>query len=250
MDVKKEVQARVEFIKQKLAESGARGIVFGNSGGKDSALVGILCKMACDNTLAVILPCHSKLNYTTDKEDGLALSKKFDIETRVVDLTSTRMALVEELQKVTTLNDMALVNIAPRLRMTTLYGIGASEGRLVAGTGNRSERFVGYFTKWGDGGCDFNPISDLTVGQVYEMLEYLGCPREIIDKAPSASLYDGQTDEKDMGFSYAKLDEYILNRKTVKPYDEQTQKMERMHQNTKHKRQMPSEYCKTDDDEF
>ena len=245
MDVKREVEARVAFIRKVLEDSRAKGIVFGNSGGKDSALVGILCKMACPNTVAVIMPCFSRLNYTTDKQDGMELSTKFDIETRVVDLTPVRAQMLSQLEGVAKLNDAALVNIAPRLRMTTLYAIAAAEGRLVAGTGNRCERFVGYFTKWGDGACDFNPIADLTVGEIYEMLEYLGCPRSIIDKAPSASLYDGQTDEKELGITYKELDRYIA---VDRVQGKREPRLERMFNASAHKRKPPVLYRSLDEE--
>ena len=209
-DYKKEFEGRVAFVKQLLKESGAKGIVFGNSGGKDSALVGIICKAACDNTLGIIMPCSSKRNYELDARDGETLAKQFNIETRVVDLSPVKEAMLSQLASATEVNKMADVNIAPRLRMTTLYAIAASEGRLVAGTGNRSEAYVGYFTKWGDGAHDFNPISDLTVKEIFEFLRYLDAPACILDKAPSAGLFDGQTDEDEMGFKYAELDELLL----------------------------------------
>lgn len=209
-----EFEKRVAFIKSVLAESGCKGIVFGNSGGKDCALVGILCKAACENTVSVMMPCGSSVNFGSDMEDATALCDKFGIENRTVDITPVKAAEVEALKDATVLNDIALTNIAPRLRMVTLYGIAASENRLVAGTGNRSEVFVGYFTKWGDSGHDFNPIYDLTVTEVYEFLRYLKAPEHIIEKAPSAGLFEGQTDEKEMGLSYAQIDEYLLTGKT------------------------------------
>lgn len=209
-----EFEKRVAFIKSVLAESGCKGIVFGNSGGKDCALVGILCKAACENTVSVMMPCGSSVNFGSDMEDATALCDKFGIENRTVDITPVKAAEVEALKNATVLNDIALTNIAPRLRMVTLYGIAASENRLVAGTGNRSEVFVGYFTKWGDSGHDFNPIYDLTVTEVYEFLRYLKAPEHIIEKAPSAGLFEGQTDEKEMGLSYAEIDEYLLTGKT------------------------------------
>ena len=201
-----ETSARVEYIRAYLKSSGARGIVYGNSGGKDSALVGILCKMACENTVGIIMPCASKRNYGMDKDDGLEVAEKFGIETRTVDLTPVREAELAALDGVTELTDMAIANIAPRLRMLTLYAVAHAEGRVVAGTGNASEAYVGYFTKWGDGAYDLNPIADLTVGEIYEFLEYLDCPRAIIEKAPSAGLFEGQTDEAEMGVSYADID--------------------------------------------
>ena len=195
-DYEKEFRARVEWIRSRVQSAHAKGIVFGNSGGKDSALVGILCKAACEDTVGVIMPCASRQNYGTDAADGRALAEAFGIETRTVDLTATRASLVSAAGEAAELNSQALTNIAPRLRMTALYSIAAAEGRLVAGTGNRSEIYMGYFTKWGDGASDFDPIADLSATEVFAFLEYLGAPRQIIEKAPSAGLYEGQTDER------------------------------------------------------
>ncbi len=204
-----ETTKRVAYIRDALKAAGARGIVFGNSGGKDSALVGILCKRACDQVLGVIMPCQSSRNYGEDKEDGQILAEQYGIETQLVDLTQVKQAELAALDAAGTLTPEASANIAPRLRMTTLYAIGQSRGYLVAGTGNASERYMGYFTKWGDGAFDFNPIADLTVTEVYEFLRYLGAPDRIIEKAPSAGLYEGQTDEQEMGVTYAAIDRYI-----------------------------------------
>ena len=137
------------------------------------------------------------------------------------------------LRDVAVLNAAALSNLAPRLRMLTLYAVAAAENRLVAGTGNRSEAYVGYFTKWGDGAHDFNPISDLTVTEIYEFLRYLDAPRCVIEKAPSAALFDGQTDETEMGVTYAELDAY-LSGEEIAP--EKLEIIERLHQNSAHKR--------------
>ena len=184
LDFKAEFENRVEFIKSVLAESGAQGIVYGNSGGKDSALVGILCKAACDNTVGLLLPCTTKRNYDMDIADAKEVASKFNIETRAVDLTPVKEAELKALEGVTALNALALANMAPRIRMMTLYAVAAAENRLVAGTGNRSEAYVGYFTKWGDGAHDFNPIADLTVTEIYDFLRYLGAPDCVIKKAP------------------------------------------------------------------
>lgn len=231
-DYKRETEERVAFIRSLLEKSHTDGIVFGNSGGKDCALVGILSKMACDNTVSIMMPCGSSVNFGKDLEDARALCDSFRIENRMVDLTKVKEAEIAALAGVADLNSQALTNIAPRLRMTTLYAIGAAENRLVAGTGNRSERFMGYFTKWGDGGHDFNPISDLTVGEVYEFLRYLGAPASIIEKAPSAGLFEGQTDEKEMGVTYAAIDRYIL---TGEANDQDRAVMNRYHNRSLHK---------------
>ena len=126
-DYKQEYENRVAFIRQLLAESGAKGIVFGNSGGKDSALVGILCKAACENTVGVIMPCSSRRNYGLDAEDGRVLAQQYGIETRVLDLTPIKETMLKQLASVTEVTHMADVNIAPRLRMTTHYAVAASE---------------------------------------------------------------------------------------------------------------------------
>ncbi len=235
-DYQKEFDARVAFIRKIVADAHVSGIVFGNSGGKDCALVGILCKAACDNTVGVLMPCASGRNFGSDTDDALALCAQFGIEARRIDLTPARQAMLDALPAVTEMTDAATANIAPRLRMTTLYAVAGSENRLVAGTGNRSERYMGYFTKWGDGACDFNPIADLTVTEVYEFLEFLHAPRAIIDKAPSAGLFEGQTDEAEMGVSYAAVDEYIL-RGTATERDRAV--IERYHSRAGHKLRLP-----------
>ena len=232
-DYKAEFEKRVEFIRDLVEKSGCDGIVYGNSGGKDSALVGILCKFACENTLGIIMPCASKRNFEMDRTDGLEVAEHFGIKTREIDLTPVREAEINQLKAITALNDMAVTNIAPRLRMTTLYAVAASENRLVAGTGNRSEAYMGYFTKWGDGAHDFNPISDLTVTEIYEFLKWLAAPRCVIDKAPSAGLFEGQTDELEMGVTYAAIDDYLT---TGQASERDKKIIERYHRKSEHKR--------------
>ena len=209
-DYAKETENRVAFLKEILANAHAKGFIYGNSGGKDSALVGILCKAACDNTVGIIMPCSSLRNYNEDTADAKTVAAKYNIETRTVDLSPIKETALSALSNITTLNKAALVNTAPRLRMLTLYAVAASENRLVAGTGNRSEAYVGYFTKWGDGAHDFNPIADLTVTEIYEFLRFLNAPECVITKAPSAALFDGQTDESEMGVTYAELDRFLM----------------------------------------
>jgi len=238
-DYKVEAEKRVAFIKEQLAGAGATGIVFGNSGGKDCTLVGILCKMACDDTVGLILPCSSKCNYGEDMTDALMVSGLFRIEKRMVDLTKTSDMLKKSLAEATKLTTSAETNIAPRLRMTALYAIAASENRLVAGTGNKSERHMGYFTKWGDGAFDFNPIADLTVTEIYQFLTYLDVPKRILDKAPSAGLYDGQTDEGEMGVTYKAIDEYLRSG-VCAPEDMEI--ISKYHRISEHKRAAPKVY--------
>ena len=240
-DYKAEFENRVEFIKSVLADSGAKGIVYGNSGGKDSALVGILCKAACENTVGIIMPCSTKRNYDEDAVDAKEVAQQYSIETRTVDLTPVKEAEINALAGITELNNSALSNMAPRIRMLTLYAIAASENRLVAGTGNRSEAYVGYFTKWGDGAHDFNPIADLTVTEIYEFLRYLHAPEFIIKKAPSAALFDGQTDESEMGVTYEELDACIAGNAVDK---DKAKIIDRLHVVSEHKRKGIQTYYK------
>ncbi len=258
-----------------LESTPATGIVFGNSGGKDSALVGAICSMACRDTVGLILPCGTSQNLGSDRDDALALAKRFNIEIREINLAEAASALLSEISKVCTVSRAAQANIAPRLRMTALYTVAGSENRIVAGTGNACERYLGYFTKWGDGAFDINPIADLTVSQIYGMLKYLcerylgyftkwgdgafdinpiadltvsqiygmlkylGAPQNIIDKAPSAGLYEGQTDEADLGVRYADV-EALLNGESLP--DEARAKIERYHTISEHKRRQPLIY--------
>lgn len=231
-----EVKNRVLFIRDLLEAAGAAGIVYGNSGGKDSALVGILCRLACENTLGLVMPCGSKRNYEQDKTDAETVAEQFKINVRSVDLTAVKTALIQAVEEAAPLTSTALSNMAPRLRMATLYAVAASENRLVAGTGNRSEAHMGYFTKWGDGAYDFNPIADLTVTEIYEFLSYLGAPEILLQKAPSAGLYDGQTDEDEMGLTYRRLDEYLLRGVAT---EEDRRTIEQHHRATAHKRCLP-----------
>jgi len=229
---KKEFDNRVEFIRKAVQDANAAGVIFGNSGGKDSALVGILCRAACDNTVGIIMPCGSSRNYGDDKTDAEKLAEQFNIETRIIDLTEAKNALVAVL-------GINCTNIAPRLRMTALYSVAMSENLLVAGTSNRSELHMGYFTKWGDGGCDFNPIADLTATEVVEFLEFLGAPQNIAHKEPSAGLFEGQTDEADMGISYKNIDNYLMHGIASA---EDKALIENFHARTEHKRKMPKVY--------
>jgi NAD+ synthase len=237
-DYRAELANRINFIKETLQSAGADGVVFGNSGGKDSALAGILCKRATDHVLGLIMPCETQRNYGEDRAHAEMLAEQFDIENITIDLTAVKQALVQSIEDVFGLNENARNNINPRLRMSALYAVAQSKNYLVAGTGNASELFMGYFTKWGDGACDFNPIADLTASEVLDFLKFLNAPQQIIEKAPSAGLYEGQTDESEMGVSYAEIDAYLLGSHTAQGSNAIMQ----AHARTEHKRKMPLGY--------
>ena len=246
MDVVSSIEKRVKWIRDLLAKTGAKGIIYGNSGGKDCTLVGALCKIATPNVLGVIMPCQSSQNYGSDRDDALRAGEHFGIEQIEIDLSATKQALLDAFGEQLTNNNagesnlkMASVNINPRLRMTTLYALGQARGYLVAGTGNLDEATLGYFTKWGDGAHDFNPIADLTVGEIYEHLRYLGAPETIITKAPSAGLYQGQTDEQEMGIKYSDVDKYLRGEDI--PADVR-EKIESAKRRAAHKLRMPLKF--------
>ncbi|WP_027339882.1 NAD+ synthase [Halonatronum saccharophilum] len=199
----------VDWIKKKVNDAGCKGVVLGLSGGIDSAVTAVLCKRAFpDSTLGLIMPCYSN---PEDKNDAKLLSDKFNIDYKVMDLSKTFDQMVELIGEGKEVEEnLNLANIKPRLRMTTLYYFAGQRNSLVVGTDNRSELKVGYFTKYGDGGIDITPLGNLVKLEVREVARLLDIPKEIIEKAPSAGLWSGQTDEDEMGVTYEELDKYIL----------------------------------------
>lgn len=192
----------VSWLRDYAAAAGAHGYIIGLSGGIDSACTAVLCQRAMgDHLLGVLMPCHSN---PQDAEMAGLLADTFGIRTVTVPLESTYDALVGALPTGT--SPLARANIKPRLRMSALYALAQTHGYLVAGTGNRSELEVGYFTKYGDGGVDVEPLGQLYKGQVRQLARDLGIPQPIIDRPPSAGLWEGQTDEEEMGITYDALD--------------------------------------------
>lgn len=246
MDIQSSIEKRVAWIKKLLTDTGAKGIIYGNSGGKDCTLVGALCKLATDNVLGVIMPCHSSQNYGSDRDDALDAGRHFGISQIEVDLSETKTSLLNALGDNLAGDGtyeygvkMAGININPRLRMITLYALGQARGYLVAGTGNLDEITLGYFTKWGDGAHDFNPIADLTVSEVYDHLRFLKAPDNIVSKAPSAGLFPGQTDEDELGIKYADVDAYLRGESIC---GEVREKIESAKARSAHKLRMPLKF--------
>ena len=211
MDTEAVSRKLTAWIGEKVAEAGCRGVVLGLSGGLDSSVLAVLCQRACsDNTLALIMPCHS---IDTDEIHAEKVAGKFSIPTKIISLDKVYDSLLETLPNLNKNNatlKLAHANIKARLRMITLYYTANQMQYIVAGPSNRSELTIGYFSKYGDGGVDIMPLGNLVKEQVRELAAYLGIPPEIIAKPPSAGLWDGQTDEAEMGLSYEVLDNYIL----------------------------------------
>jgi NAD+ synthase len=196
------------WIKNYVNSAKAKGIVLGLSGGIDSAVTAALSTNALgrENVLGVSLPIES---LSQDLEDAKLVANHLGISFLISELTSVYNELLKVLPSEIQSNQMAMANIKPRLRMTTIYYIGQSKGYLVGGTGNRSEIAIGYFTKYGDGGVDFEPIGNLYKGEVRKLAKFLKIPENIIKKPPSAGLWQGQTDEGEIGMTYDLLDEIL-----------------------------------------
>lgn len=230
----------VEWIKEKVNEAHAEGVVLGVSGGIDSAVVAKLAKLAFpNNCLGLVLPCHSN---PLDQQLAIELCNKFDIPYQVVDLTPTYETMINSFEK-DFLNDNskrhsdAKSNTKVRLRMTTIYAYAQSRNYLVLGTDNADEWYIGYFTKHGDGACDLAPIIHLTKGEVVELAKMFEVPEPIISRPPSAGLHAGQTDEQDIGVSYDELDKHVRGYEI----DEvKKQRLLHLHKISEHKRNIPA----------
>lgn len=226
-----ELEKRVEWIKETVMGAGAKGLVFGLSGGIDSAVVAGLAMLAFPETsLGLIMPCES---LDEDEEDALLVANALGLPTEKVDLTNTYRELIKA--SFDSEHKMAKANIKPRLRMTTLYYYAQSLNRLVAGGSNKSELYLGYYTKHGDSGVDMLLISDLVKEEVFELAEELKIPKKIIDKKPSAGLWKGQTDEDEMGFRYKDIDGFLRGEDVP---EEALKKITRLHSISHHKRRM------------
>ncbi len=226
-----------------------KGIVVGLSGGIDSSVIACLSVHAVgsDNVIGISLPCETMQDMKTDAEK---LAENLGIEFLKVDLLDTFHTLKADLKRVVDedLTTLTLANIKARLRMTTLYSIANQKNYLVAGTGNRSELEVGYFTKYGDGGVDIEPLGNYYKGEVYRMADLMPqIPQNVKTKAPSADLYFGQTDEQELGMSYPILDNILKgingNRKLLEVADvDLIERVQYMKKVARHKNNVPPRY--------
>ncbi len=221
----------VAWLRGLHRECAAQGFIFGLSGGIDSAVVCGLAAEAigAESCLALVLPIESQ---PADAQLACAVADRFGVRAITVDLSTPFRALLETLAdyreraarlgeasnappesvhgRAGTADSLALANVKPRLRMVALYYYANLLGYLVLGTGNRDELTVGYFTKFGDGAADALPLGDLVKAEVRALARELGVPDAVVERAPSAGLWPGQTDEAEMGFSYEQLDRWLL----------------------------------------
>jgi NAD+ synthase len=237
MDTESLTQKLVSWIKEKVLDTGCQGVVLGLSGGLDSSVLAVLCQRAFpQKTLGVIMPCQSQRQ---DKVHAEEVASQFSIPTTVIVLDETYDTLLQTLPDYKAdpaLRQLAQANLKVRLRMLTLYYIANQLKYMVVGSSNRSEVTIGYFAKYGDGGVDIMPLGNLVKRQVRELARFLKIPSSIIEKPPSAGLWEGQTDEDEMGLSYEALDRYIL---TGDAPVELKSRIEAMIAASNHKRQMP-----------
>lgn len=229
------------WIAEHVREAGLSGVVVGLSGGIDSAVVSGLCArgIGAKQVLGVCMPCHSN---PRDAEDAALTAETWDIPFTTVDVSGAYDTLVAALPPG---SDLAYANIKPRLRMITLYHHANTLGKLVAGTGNRSELLAGYFTKYGDGGVDILPIAGLYKHQVRQLAAEIGVPPRIIARPPSAGLWEGQTDEAELGITYTELDTTLqaLDTGDTAAIDPATlEKVQRMIALSAHKRRLAPIY--------
>ena len=241
-------QIRTEYIKnpkkiifrmrEYMNVLGIKGAVIGISGGKDSTIVAKLMVecLGKENVLGVLMPNGIQ----SDIEDSVRIVELLDIEAITVNIGDSFNGLVDSVTRKLeylgeNLTESSLINIAPRIRMTTLYAVAQSMGNgwRVIGTTNKSEEYIGWLTKWGDGGADFEPIIDFTVTELHQIGLNLGLPKELVCKIPIDGLAEG-SDEERIGFSYADLDKYI---ETGTSGNEETDnKIYKMHKYSEHKR--------------
>ena len=232
--VKEDLEKRVAFIRQQVDGPGLGGVVVGISGGIDSAVTAALCVRALgsERVIGVWMPAYS---LPVHEEDSRKLAEAIQLQLVTVDIGPAYDALLPAIEAVQPLNEKTKGNTKARLRMTILYGIANQKGYLVADTCNRSEIYVGYMTKGGDGLADFNPVASLTKHEMRILARELGVPESIITKAPSADLWEGQTDEQEMGFTYEDLDRLLITGQT-RP--EVRERIEYLHKISEHKRKL------------
>jgi len=237
IDLKKTSERIEGFIKEKIGDKKA---IIGISGGLDSALVLKLCTetLKTENVIGLMLPTGQ--NKSKDIEDAINLAEELNVKYEVKPIDK----IVNEISKEFDIKEkIPLGNVMARVRMTALYSYSNKYNGMVVGTGNKTEIMTGYFTKYGDGGVDIEPIGDLYKTHVRELAKYLEIPRDIIYKKPSAGLWKGQTDEEEIGIDYETLDSIIYsleNNLELRQYDpDKIRKIEEMISSSLHKRTTP-----------
>lgn len=234
-EIKKKI---VEFIRKKTE---GKSVVIGLSGGIDSALTAFLAVEALgkDRVCALMLP--SKTNTKQEMKFAVLAANLLEIKYEIIDIEKILQCFTNDCDYYMT--RMAIGNLKARIRMSLLYGLASATKSLVLGTGNKSEIMIGYFTKYGDAGCDLLPIGDLYKTQARELAKHIGMPQAIIDQVPTAGLWAGQTDEKEIGITYERLDKILAameNKKSLRQFDAaEVELVKKYMKRTEHKRKIP-----------
>ena len=213
MSYQEEIKKIAKWMKNYADKASSDGFVVGLSGGIDSSVIAYLAVKAVgkEKVIGISLPCQTREDM---KDDAVQLAENLGITFEQIFLDETFKTLTNGIfvdYKNSLIQTLTLANIKARLRMTALYAVANQNNLLVAGTGNKSELMVGYFTKYGDGGVDLEPLGEYYKRQVYAMADLMPeIPDRVKTKAPSADLYEGQTDEQELGMTYDKLEKVLI----------------------------------------
>jgi NAD+ synthase len=247
IDPDQEIRKRVDFLKQYVKQSGTTGLLIAISGGIDSAVAAGLCKKATDElsaetgqeymTLGVFQPYGEQ----SDIADSYAVAEAFQLkhraETNIAEAVDEIALEVEHGFKTIGMSRHVSRggkgNIKARTRMVVQYALAFDLNLLVVGTDHASEAITGFYTKWGDGAVDVTPLSSLNKRQVRELASHIGVPQSVLDKAPTAGLWDGQTDEGELGITYGDNSDYLEGKEIDA---EAREKLEKQYLKTEHKR--------------
>ena len=231
MELKEYLLEIEEFLKKYLEESHCKSYVLGLSGGVDSSLVAAIARKAVGKDKLYCYAIDVESN-PKDIEDAKQVAKELDLNLEVINLTETYKNYLKNLNGNEFIR-LTKSNLKVRMRMVALFAYAQEHSGLVLGTDNMDERYVGYFTKYGDGAADVLPIVYLTKKEVREAAELYGLSSLLANRIPSAGLFEGQTDETEMGIKYEDLDKYLLGGKVDKAVEE---RIEYLHRISEHKR--------------
>jgi NAD+ synthase len=194
----------IKFLKDEVEKTGLKKVTVGLSGGLDSAVVAILCKEAFgDNLNCVLMP--SQFSSKSSAEHAIEVCDKFDIKYEIISIEPMVSGFINNMDN----DKLRIGNFSARMRMSVLYDVSSREKSLVVGTSNKSEILLGYGTIFGDIACAINPIGQMYKSDEFEFARFLGVPESILNKAPSADLWEGQSDEEELGYSYKEMDEVL-----------------------------------------
>lgn len=245
--VEEEITVIKSFMKTYVSNAKSSSIVLGFSGGVDSAVTAVLCQQVFGKKHTHCLFLPDEATPEKDRNDVSVLADEFDLHVEEQDITNLINLFVKKTHAST--NKLVQANIKARLRMVMIYSYANQSKSLVCGTSNKSELLIGYFTKYGDGGVDLMPLGDVYKTNVWDIARKIGLPKCTIEKPPTAGLWKGQTDEKELQMSYDVLDQILVGLEqkrdtkeiaTILNIDEKdVLRIHQMRINSQHKRNMP-----------